>query len=206
MWGAERELLDALIPDAEARARPQVGELRDHLAFWGRGVPRLLLRELDSFVAWEGEQPCLLLDDEAMARIEFYAALHRVVDRFVQGHEGAAAKHLDVDQWRLGVYYAVEWILNFQVSFTVEHVVGLSTDASIDPLLALTEDEVHDLLEHLEEHGLLRQVGGLARQTYYGDVPEAQLLAYELVEDVAGRAPGLRPTDGSGGSARRSAR
>jgi serine/threonine-protein kinase len=185
VWGGEQALLDALIVDDEAARSPQVADLRDHLAFWGRGVPRLLLRELDSFIEWQGDEPFLVLEGEALDRVNFYAALHRVVNEFVEAYEGASAQHLGIDQWRVGVHYAVEWILNFQVSFTVEDVVRLSVNASIDPLLALDETEVHDLLEHLEGHRLVRQVSGLANQTFYGDIPAGQVLAYTVADDVA---------------------
>jgi serine/threonine protein kinase len=185
VWGAEQELLDALIADEEAARSPQVENLRGHLAFWGRGVPRRMLRELDSFIAWEGDRPFLVLEGDALDRVSLYAALNRIVEEFVTAHEGAAAQHLGIDQWRIGVHYAVEWILSFAVSFTVEDVVRLSADARIDPLLALDEHEVHDLLEHLESHHLVRQVSGLANQTFYGDIPEAQVLAYAVADDVA---------------------
>jgi serine/threonine-protein kinase len=185
VWGAEQELLDALIVDEEAARSPQIADLRGHLAFWGRGVPRRMLRELDTFITWEGDRPYLVLEGEALDKVGLYAALNRIVEAFVEGHEDAAERHLGIDQWRIGVHYAVEWVLSFAVSFTVEDIVRLTTEARIDSLIALDERELQDLLEHLEGHGLLRRVGGLASQTYYGDVPQPQQVAYVVAGDLA---------------------
>jgi serine/threonine protein kinase len=198
IWGAEQKLLDALIPDERARQSEAVELLGRHVAFWGRGIPRLMLHEIYSFVTWKDSQPYLALTPKDMQRVEFFAGVERVVRDFIEAHAGSDEEHIDVDQWRLAVYYAVEWILRFRVTFTAQDVTSLGS-GKIDPLLALQPDEVDDLLEHLEDNGLLRQVtGNLAGQTYYGDEPDAQVAAYEVVEDVesAVQASGAGAADG----------
>jgi serine/threonine-protein kinase len=185
IWGAERKLLEALISDDEALDSAPVEMLRGHLAFWGRGIPRLMLHEIHSFVTWKDSQPYLALSPKDLDRVEFFAGVERVVREFIELHEGSDEVDMGVDQWRLAVHYAVEWILRFRVTFTADEVANLGSGGKLDPLLALSSEEVADLLEHLEEAGLLRQVAGrLAGQTYYGDEPDAQVAAYEVVEDV----------------------
>ena len=199
LWGAEQKLLAALIPDAQALRSEQVELLRGHVAFWGRGIPRLMLHEIHSFVTWKESQPYLALTPNDMQRIDFFAGVERVVRDFIEGHEGADEAHIDVDQWHLGVYYAVESILRFRVTFTAKDVTDLGSTGKVDPLLALTLDEVGDLLEHLEDAGLLRQVtGNVAGQTYYGDEPAAQVAAYEVVEDVESKVRASRPAAAEG--------
>ncbi len=191
IWGAEERLLQAVIPDPESN-REEVELLRGHLAFWGRGVPGLMMRELNSFVYWDGDSAYLTLAAPDLERIRFFAGLERVVSDFVESHagleeasQGSAMDQIEVDQWRLAIYYAVDWILRFRVTFSAEDVNSLAEGKSIDPLLVLSEEEVGDLLEHLEDTGLVRQVtGALAGQTYYGDAPAAQMAAYEVAEDV----------------------
>jgi serine/threonine protein kinase len=185
IWGAERRLLEALLSDAEALDSELVEMLRGHIAFWGRGIPRLMIHEINSFVTWKDSQPYLALSPTDLERIEFFAGVERVVRDFIDLHEGSDEVRIDVDQWRLAVHYAVEWILRFRVTFTADEVTNLSSGGKVDPLLALSPEEVADLLEHLEDAGLLHQVTGrLAGQTYYGDEPDAQVAAYEVVEDV----------------------
>ena len=185
VWSHEAELLGAVIPDEAARASPQVQILRDHLAYTGRGVPRLLLRGLNALVKFDGDRPYLELGPKELASIEFNAGLERLIRAFVDAHAAADVPDGELDQWRLGVYYAVDWILRFKVTFTAQEVAALQSETVVDPMLALHEEEVQELLEHLVARGILEQVAGvLPSVTYYGDAPAARVAVYRLSDEA----------------------
>ncbi len=185
VWFREAELLRAVIPDEAARASPQLQILRDHLAYTGRGVPRLLLRGLNALVKFDGDRPYLELGPKELASIEFNAGLEMLIREFVDAHAAADVPDGELDQWRLGVYYAVDWILRFKVTFTAQEVAALQSDTVVDPMLALHEEEVQELLEHLAARGILEQVAGvLPSVTYYGDAPAARVAVYRLSDEA----------------------
>jgi serine/threonine protein kinase len=193
LWRATDRLLDALVtPDARGGA--QLEALRDHLAFKARGVPRLLLMELNSFVRWDEDEACLELARDDIARVEFYAGLERTLGEFLHRHAARPfAVPIDDDRWRLGAYYLVDWILRSDgASFTVEELVDRERDLTIDPIFALSSRKVEALLEHLRDHGVVELVRGrTADQTFYGDVPTAQVTVYRLARDIAARLAGF---------------
>jgi serine/threonine-protein kinase len=185
VWGAEDSLLDAVVTDPVSRSAPELERVRDHLAFRGRGVPRLLLRELNRLVDWEGNQPCLRLDSRKVAEVELYAGLQRLIRKFIEVHADRELDPVHLDQWRLGVYYAVDWILRCGLTFTADDIVALGAGDGLDSLLALSDDEVEDLLEHLESCGVLvRNSADPADDTFYGDVPEAQAPVYAVSDQL----------------------
>jgi len=186
VWGAESALLDAVVCDPDARATRQIDMLRDHLAYTGRGVPRLLLRGLNALVRFDDDRPYLELGRNELTSIEFNAGLEALVREFVEGHAADDVPPGELDQWRLGVYYAVDWILRFKVRFTAQEVAALQSETVVDPMLALHEEEVQELLEHLAAHGVLEQIAGvIPGATFYGDVAGARVAAYKLSDEVA---------------------
>jgi eukaryotic-like serine/threonine-protein kinase len=170
----------------EARTHPKLETLHDYLEYKARGVPRLLLMELNSFVRWEGGRPEIVVSGPELARVEFYADLERTLRAFLRGdgEQPLFSVPIDEDRWRLGAYYLTDWILRTRGgSFTVKEIVDSFKITAIDPELALSEGKVERLLEHLEAHEKLRSRGG-ADETYYGDVPEAQEPVYRVNEDL----------------------
>jgi serine/threonine-protein kinase len=185
VWDSEDALLDSLIDEESVRVLDEVSALRDHLAFWGRGLPRQLVGAVQELVRWDAGHPYLSLEGADLQRVRSSAGLERIIREFIDPRAGEQPGGLELDKWRVGVYYAVEWILRFEVTFTADDVVRLASKASIDCLLALNRDEVDELLEYLAGKGLVRQVSGrLIDHTFYGDEPAAQLAAYEVSEDV----------------------
>ena len=188
LWDATERLLAAVIDDPGA-SRPQVESLRDYLRFKSRGVPRLLLMELNAFVRWDEDGPFLEVGGANRARVEFYAALERVLGAFVQGGGNGARPFslpIDDDRWRLGAYYLTDWILQSEGStFTVDELISSDTELAVDPMFSLSHRKVAEFLDHLVRHEIIEQVRGLvADQTYYGDVPSAQEPIYRLARDV----------------------
>jgi serine/threonine protein kinase len=178
-WDAAERLLRAVVPDAGGEERT-LASLLDHLRFKSRGVPRLLLAELNALVAWEDGRPRIRLAGVDLARVEFYAGLERALGRF---REAGGAAHaftvpIDEDRWRVGAYYVADRILRTKGrAFTLEELTGL------DPLLAVEPARVERLVDHLAEHGVVERVhGGGAGETYVGDAE--QVAQFRLAADV----------------------
>ena len=176
------EIMDA---DDEQSALEAVGQ---YLAFRSRGVPRLLLQELNALVGWRAGIPRMMIKREEQTRIEFYARLERMLDVFFA--EGPDRRLLSVaidrDRWRLRGYYAVDWILRSEGKpFTAEDIVGAEQASPIDPLLRATVTRIEPILEMLAENEILE----VARrpsvdETVIGDVAAVQRTTYNLAEDI----------------------
>ncbi|MEW1648836.1 protein kinase [Streptomyces sp. NPDC091219] len=179
-------------PDATyALSRANLDETRlarfiGYLSFKARGVPRRLLQEFNSVVAWEDGCPVLSVAEADWARIDFYAQLEAVVSETIAaitsgGPAGgsAAPVAIDGDRRRLGGYHVVDWALRSEGRpFTSTEVTG---PQGIDPLLHMTPPAVERLLRHLVRAGMLDVVSepGRANATRYGG-PEPALAYYKL--------------------------
>jgi len=187
LWDATGRLLEAVIDENLAHSA-QLASLHDYLRFKARGVPRLLLMELNSFVEWASGHPYLTLRAPDLARIEFYAGLQRILDDFLA--EGASARPfsvaIDEDRWRVGAYYVTDRILRTMGgTFTVDDLVAVEGRLSVDPLLILSPSKVEHLVEHLVRNEVLERTrGGALDETYFGDVPGAQVPVYRVAENV----------------------
>jgi len=190
LWEGTDELLTAVAVDYD-EDKPQHRALRDYLAFKSRGVPRLLLMELNSFVRWGPDGPRLEVAGPDLARVQFYAALERIISDFVGGPPGSRpfTPAIDEDRWRLGAYYLTDWVLRSEgATFTVAELVSAESRMGLDPLFSLSQRKVSDLLAHFVLHEIVEQVRGpSATQTYYGDVPTAQESVYRLARDVTAK-------------------
>ena len=202
IWDREDKLLDELITDPEIRQSDEARALRDHLAFWGRGVPRLLVGALQTLVRWDEDRPIVRLEGEDLDMVRSYANLERLIRDFIDPRAAGHPRGIELDKWRLAIYYAVEWILRFEVTFTVQDVVALARSAggSIHPMLGLEEPEVEELLTYLAEHGIVRQVSGrLPNHTFYGSEPETQVAAYEVTDGVEALLRDIQPLESQTG-------
>ncbi|HEX6390758.1 MAG TPA: serine/threonine-protein kinase, partial [Solirubrobacteraceae bacterium] len=194
VWEATDRLLESTMAPGW-RGVPELASLPDYLRFKARGVPRLLLMELNSLVEWDDGRPYLTLRTPDRARIEFYAGVERVLAEFTghaaDGHAFSVA--IDEDRWRIGAYYVTDWILRtLGRTFTAQDVIRTSDDdagdVALDPLLVLVPEKVEALLEHLVTHEYLVRVRGLGSdERQFGDVPDAQVAVYKLADDVAGK-------------------
>ena len=118
VWKAEDKLLHALIADDDVRGGEEAVALRDHLAFWGRGLPRQLVGAVQEHVRWEAGKPYLALEGVDLERVRASATLERIMRDFIDPRAGDQQGGIELDKWRVGVYYALEWILRFEVTFT----------------------------------------------------------------------------------------
>src|SRR3954451_3934071 len=137
VWQATERLLETVLPPGWQK-QVEFASLADYLRFKARGVPRLLLMELNSLVEWEDGRPHVTLREADRKRIEFYASIERVLGGFTSraqhGHSFMVA--IDEDRWRVGAYYVTDWILRtLGRTFTVEDVIRTDDDVALDPLV-----------------------------------------------------------------------
>jgi serine/threonine protein kinase/Cdc6-like AAA superfamily ATPase len=186
IWDATDRLLDAVMlepPDPVSEG----ASLRSYLNFKSRGIPRLLLMELNSFVQWTQDGPELVLEPADLARIEFYAGLQRMLETFLQERpSGPLAIPIDEDRGRLGTYYITDRILKtFGTPFTVDDVLETEGSLSVDPMLLLSRPKVEQLLDHLVSNEILERLRGRgADETYFGDAPESGSAIFRVTDDV----------------------
>ncbi|MFI6467477.1 protein kinase [Streptomyces sp. NPDC050538] len=161
---------------------PRLARFISYLSFKARGVPRRLLQEFNSVVAWEDGCPVLRVGEEEWARIDFYAQLEAVVSQTMAaaGSNGPVLPvAIDGDRRRLGGYHVVDWALRSEGRpFTSTDVTG---SQGIDPLLHMTPPAVERLLRHLVRAGMLDVVSepGRPNATSYGGA-ESSLAYYKL--------------------------
>ncbi len=192
VWQATDRLLESTIAPGW-QEQPEFASLPDYLRFKARGVPRLLLMELNSLVEWDEGRPFLTLRTPDRARIEFYAGVERVLAEFTGHGDGHAfSVAIDEDRWRIGAYYVTDWILRtLGRTFTASYLIpeeDAEGDLGLDPLLVLEPEKVEALLEHLVTHGYLVRVRSLgADERHFGDVPDAQVAVYKLADDVVAK-------------------
>jgi hypothetical protein len=130
----------------------------DYLSFKARGIPRLLLQEVSDFVTWaDDDRPQLRIPGQ----VAFYARLEQVIGDFAAERErtGLLREPLAADRWRLGSYYAVDWVLRSEgLPFTAAELLQDGGEAQFDPLLGISRKSVGLLLDHLARSGILRIV------------------------------------------------
>lgn len=184
LWNATGILLDALIP-AGTLTDAQRSLLRGYLDYKARGVPRLLLRELNELVRFEDDGAHLSIDDATEARIAFYARLQAALDDFLGRPEDddMFTLAIDRDRWRLGAYYIADWILRRRRrEFMVSEILSLDEGSAGEWLRNASEEKVQEFVDRLVEHGFVRVVWDPATGTIIGDARQERV--YAIVTDV----------------------
>jgi serine/threonine-protein kinase len=173
LWGASRQLVESVVE--EGGGDPRLDGVIDYFDYKSRGIPRLLLRELNALVRWSDGRASLVVDDADAARVAFYADIQSAVTEFVETPVGREplSMPIDRDRWRLGAYYITDWILRRgTLEFTAADI--LADDATPSPLLRASADRVEKLLGHLHAHRILDRVWYQdEHQTVIGDAPQA---------------------------------
>ncbi|GAA1259845.1 hypothetical protein GCM10009677_08660 [Sphaerisporangium rubeum] len=189
---------DQLIQGITSTARLSTGEVGDqssqltdftnYLRYKARGVPRKLLQEFGDFVHWSEDGPILSITKSDEDRIRFYARLEQIVDEFFSTAEIAKLfpVPIDDDRWRLGCYYAIDWILRSEGStFKVSDIAVSSNDQGLDPLLRIRQREIEQLLNHLVTHGVIDLVHTPGvEDRVIEHAPEVQLPIFKLADDI----------------------
>jgi serine/threonine protein kinase len=183
--GAAVELLRSVLitPGVEYEGSP----LADHLEYRSRGIPRLLLGELDALVEWHPDGPHVVVDQARAVAIAVHAALERRVGPlWAQSRpRGPLAHHLDIDRRRSATYLVVAWALDRRgTSFTASDLVAdLARDGHSRDLAS--DDECVGLLRELAATGILRaREPDSPRATFVG-TPGPGETVYRLSRTVA---------------------
>jgi serine/threonine-protein kinase len=136
LWDEQSQLVDSCfqreaIPQASADG---VGLLRLYLQYKGRGMPRRILRELNSFIFWDNDQPFLMLKHTEQRYMGIFAKLQEALDDSpeVFGTRAEALEDTRFDRQRLAVYYTLDWILRRgRETFTVAEALEVASHLNL---------------------------------------------------------------------------
>lgn len=194
IWDAPDRLIADIIAEGSL-SDPGVKSLIQYLRFKARGVPRRLLQEVNEFIAWEDNRPWLRIDAKDMKRVEFYARMERILREFTEagGSTRLFPVAIDEDRWRLGSYFALDWVLQSEDEFTASALLKEGEEAQFDPLLRISRRSIVRLLDHLVLHGILVVTydPDASGNLVVSDVAEASEKAYRLVDQVRDQLSGF---------------
>lgn len=184
LWQSSRELLGQIRDDADPVAKEDIGALVRYLDFKARGIPRLLIRELNSVVRWIDGRPTIVIEDIDAARVSFYAWMQEIVVDFLETavDQEVLSMPIDEDRWRLGAYYITDWVLRRGASvFTIPEILGGESTPS--PLMHASVERVERLVKHLAAHRVVEELWSPdAHHTIIGDADQASV--YRLAPRV----------------------
>jgi hypothetical protein len=183
LWKASDQLLSSVV-EPDSLGPSQHALLQRYLQYKSRGIPRLLIQELNELVCWDGNRAFLRIDETMALRINFYAALESAVSSFTMsaGDEDAFTLEIDRDRWRLGAYYITDWVLrNRRRPFAASEIVSDSRGDS-EWLMQAAPAKINGILAHFVKHRILRYAWNPAEGTIIGDAP--QEATYEVVGSV----------------------
>lgn len=188
VWDAPDRLIADVIHAGAPADASTVRSLVQYLRFKARGVPRRLLQEVNSFIAWEENSPRLRIGAADIDRVEFYARLERILgDYFTASQQKRLFPvAIDEDRWRLGGYYVIDWVLQSNGElFGAADLFREGEEAEFDPLLRISRRNVDRLLDHLAEKGVLkveREMNGMA--TVIGGIAESGAKVFRLADEI----------------------
>jgi serine/threonine protein kinase len=186
VWQASRNLLRAVVEEPGTAGAERLNTLVDYLDFKARGIPRLLLRELNSLVRWRDGRPEIAVTELDDARVKFYADIQSAVTEFVDTamDTDTLTMPIDQDRWRLGAYYITDWILRRGTAeFTVADILG--DEATPNSLMHASPDRVEKLIGYLQAHRIVEKIWYQdASHTMIGDAAQAN--SYRLTPRVVG--------------------
>jgi serine/threonine-protein kinase len=188
MWDAPERLLADIVGEGGSYAADVLETLGHYLRFKARGVPRRLLQEINGFVVWDGDQPRLRIGARDLERVEFYARMERILRGYTEGNGRARLfpVAIDEDRWRLGNYFAVDWVLQSEGEpFTAADLLREGEETRFDPLLRISRRSIDRLLDHLAQHEILEVIREKsASNTLIGDVAESAEKVYSLSAEI----------------------
>ena len=166
---------------------PELETLAEHLEYRSRGIPRLLVGELDALVEWHPDGPHVVVDPARAGAIAFHAALERRVGPlWAQSRpRGPLPHHLDIDRRRSATYLVVDWALDRRgTTFTASDLVADRVAGGHRRDLA-SDDECVGLLRELAAVGILTaREPDSPRATFVG-TPGPSETVYRLSRSVA---------------------
>ncbi|HEY2220901.1 protein kinase domain-containing protein [Actinomycetospora sp.] len=192
---APGELLAGLLTVGGAGVHP---ELPDYLEYRSRGLPALLLHELDELVEWHPDGPHVVIDQATALLVSFYASLERRLGPlWAQARpRGVLTDPVDVDGRRSATYLVVDWILERRgTTFTASDFMA-DRAAGVTRRDLTSDEECLGLLRELATVGILdAREPDSARATSVGRSGRTETvyrLARSVAEAVAQVAPASR--------------
>jgi len=182
LWKESDGLLGAVLaPGSVTPEQRQV--LRDFLDYKARGIPRLLLQQLNELVRWDPNGSAHLhIDDAAASRIAFYARLQMAVNDFVgqPNEDDMFTLAIDRDRWRLGAHYITDTILRRRrQAFGVSEILSQSEGSAEEWLSRASPEKVQELVDHLVAHGIVRVAWDPNTGTLIGDARQERTYVVE---------------------------
>jgi tRNA A-37 threonylcarbamoyl transferase component Bud32 len=196
LWLASERLLDSVLaPGSVTSGQREV--LRDFLDYKARGIPRLLLQQLNDLVRWDRDGTAYLdIDESAASRISFYARLQEAVNDFVgrPDEEDMFTLAIDRDRWRLGAYYITDSILRRRgAQFALSELLTQSEGSAEEWLRNASPDKVQELIDRLVGHGIVRVAWDPNTGTIIGDARQER--TYEVESGVRRKLSSLAKDD-----------
>lgn len=187
-WDAAEHFVSQLMDGETAVNADHIPFFVDYLNYKGRGVPRRLIQEFNSFVQWENGMPAIHCDDFTFERVTFFAHLHRILSSMqLDGQKSHLSESsIQQDRQRLSAYYVVDWVLGTEGrSFTAKDILSPDQTNIIDPSLKLNKVQIERVLNHLLKNEILEDARGSEEEkTVIGDVVTIQETVYKLAENV----------------------
>jgi Protein kinase domain len=185
LWEASDRLLERVLAPGGVTAE-QRDVLRDFLDYKARGIPRLLLQQLNELVRWDRDGRAYLhIDEAAASRIAFYARLQKAVIDFVgqPDDDDMFTLAIDRDRWRLGAHYITDTILRRRrAAFAVSEILAQSEGSAEEWLRRASPDKVQELVDQLVAHGIVRVAWDPDTGTLIGDARQER--TYEVDSGV----------------------
>ena len=187
MWHAPDMLLNMIVQDRSPH-EDSLEQLGGFLRYRARGVPRRLWQEVNHIVRWDGGHPWLDIGADGDLVI-FYSRLEQILSEFLtrRVQVDLFPGPLDMDRWVLSSFYSMDRILRTNGrSFTAVDVVNNPDEPDFDPILRVTTALATPLLQFLTTRNVVAVVRSArtASSTMIGDLQDANLTVYKLVDDV----------------------
>ena len=178
MWADVDPICDLLVDESHGWAsdeREVFKEFKKYLAYKGRGIPRRIIRTLNEYVGWNGEQLALVFRRQDLRKLRFFAGLQEVLAAhesvlFGESHEEVQGTHSD--KRRLGVYYLIDWILHRGAAeFTLKDLLSASKRLSVKIALAeeIAPRVADDIIRVLLEADFIQELPKALDRVFIGD-------------------------------------
>jgi serine/threonine-protein kinase len=165
-WSGAAELLARVTHPGvdEGAVTPDMGH---YLNYKARGLPRLLLQELNMMVRWDGNAPALSLDTADQMRIGLYSRIEQASRTVSSSDSSALSRQVDLDRRRMAEYHLIDWLLTTRGrSFPLEEFAGVA-EHQLDPSLRINRSRASDILDLMCRRAIVERV----EATGLGDAP-----------------------------------
>lgn len=188
IWTATESFIYSLVKSSGSEFT-ELETFINYLNFKGRGIPRRMLQEFNSFVQWEANQPYIEFSDFDIKKITFFTRLQNIIYDFqVNTSKLDYMPTLEVDKDRryLVDYYITDWVLRTECKeFSVRDIYVKYRSESADSAINFSIEYAEKLINHLFENKIIKEIRGVSdSQTVIQDVPCTQARLFQLSESI----------------------